>query len=212
MDSETKEKVAKAVIALAISDVIIPSSLAWLGASPLTSIAIACVLTSCVALWGFEQWRGQLLLAVVVVGTVSLFIVKHEEGYSLPFELCNSEGYDPMPNGELALDVYSVALRLHNKSDHDIWVKADDNSFSLGDTISRGPTDAPPQKIDAGDASHVVSNALQYDPPLPLRNVPDGRMRVVLRYGRTRHDLSKTLIFSGKVTIEFPPNGASLLM
>ena len=70
MDSETKEKVAKAVIALAISDVIIPSSLAWLGASPRVH-RHGCVLTSCVALWGFEQWRGQLL-AVVVVGIVSL--------------------------------------------------------------------------------------------------------------------------------------------
>jgi hypothetical protein len=68
-----------------------------------------------------------------------------------------------------------------------------------------------PVRLPSHNKHFLSSTRITFDPPVKLIDADEGRIRYVFRYGRTPEKLDKTLIISGKVMIEYPPDGDTVI-
>lgn len=187
----------------------IPAGLAALGVPWLVIFAVALVATAALAAGAYPAHRGLLLIAVVASGIFALWAVKREQGYAITWMLCRNQRYQ-LVDGDFRLVAYWIGVHPINDNPFDLWMVSDEQTFSLAGKSYGGKLSEGPVRIPSHDDHFLSFTKVTFPAPVKLTDAGQGRIRYVMRYGRTPDKLDKTLIVSGKLQIEYPPDGETV--
>lgn len=194
-----------------LGSLVVPAGLAAYGVPWPIIFAITLVLTVCVGVGAFPKYRTWFLLGVIATGVFALWTVKTEQGYELKWSFCRNQRYK-IVDGEFRLFRYWAGVHWINDNRFDVWIKSDEQTLTLGrNTESDEHLSDPPVRIPARNSNFLASTKLTFDPPAKLLDVVSGRIRYVARYGRDPNKLDKRLIVSGRIMIEYPPDGDTVI-
>jgi hypothetical protein len=207
MDQQGLRDWAGPIVAFLASTVVVPAGLAALGLSWRLIFAVSLCATTCVAWWGFPQWRTLLGIAVILTAIYAVWELKNERGYKITYQLCRSEVL-VQSGGDPRLERYQLGARLFNESGYDLWARVDEERWTFGNqAAAESGVGHKPFRVINGTRQLVVSNGIDLAPPIPLDQIPKGHIRYVIRYGKTEDAQPKTLTISGDYSLFFRPDG-----
>ena len=205
MQNKRKEMAEKA-IGFATSVVLVPVAMSAAGMPWFVVLALALFLTLCVWAWAFKPDKIVYIPILAVAALFCAWAIRREVAYHLTYQLCRNQTLEVV-SGDPRLAVYEFGARLFNDTGRTLFMRVDDQSFSLGRRAADPPLNQRPFPVYPGTRNLVISSVISYVPAIPIAKVNKGHVRFVIKYGRDPDALTKRLIISGDVNRRWLQNG-----